>query len=132
MQHPYYSPQMSKAFTLIELLIALLIIGLLLTISYPTYTHHILKLHRAEAQTGLMKIAEKLEQYYSLQGSYQGAHTPPLSETFYRFEITANTDSFLISAIPIGSQARDACGVLSYDQTGKKAMSGQGKPEECW
>ena len=54
----------SCGFTLIELMIAVVVIGVLAAIAYPTYTSYITKTNRTAAKTKLLDAAAKLETYF--------------------------------------------------------------------
>ena len=61
-------------FSLFELLIVLVIIGILANISYPIYTHALIKTRRTEAKIALMDLANRMENYYlENNNSYLGA-----------------------------------------------------------
>ena len=54
-----------NGFTLIELMVAVLILGIITAIAVPNYTRWITQARRADAQTALMTVANKLEKYFS-------------------------------------------------------------------
>ncbi|MFA0350288.1 type IV pilin protein, partial [Vibrio sp. 10N.222.55.C6] len=54
-----------KGMTLIELLVAVAIIGVLTAIAYPSYTEHVIKSHRTAALADMAKIQLTLEQSYN-------------------------------------------------------------------
>ena len=53
-----------QGFSLIELLIVLVIIGILASITYPIYNHAMIKTHRTEAKIALINLANQMEIYY--------------------------------------------------------------------
>jgi len=57
---------------LIELLIAVVIVGILAAIAYPSYTNHVLKSHRTVALTDISRIQLQLETSYD--GGYDWSH----------------------------------------------------------
>lgn len=57
-------------FTLIELMVAVVIIGVLAAIAYPTYTKQMIQTRRSDAQIALTKAANLQEKYYSDCGTY--------------------------------------------------------------
>ena len=59
-----------SGFTLIELMIVVAIIGILLSIAYPSYSHHIMKSKRVEGMSELMQAAQLQEKYYSQKLKY--------------------------------------------------------------
>ncbi|WP_182031219.1 type IV pilin protein [Vibrio sp. B1FLJ16] len=54
-----------RGMTLIELLIAVVIIGILSAFAYPSYTNHVIKSHRTVALTDLSRIQLELETSYN-------------------------------------------------------------------
>lgn len=131
----------TSAFTLLELIIALVIVSLLLTISYPLYIHHLVKVKRRQAEVSLTLLASRLEEYHSLEGTYRTA-TPALLKMQelmrsldYVLKIkNATDDNFLISAVPKSVQAKkdSQCNILSVNEKGEHFISGTGKITQCW
>lgn len=131
-----------SGFTLIELLIVFAIIGILIAVAYPAYTHHLVKARRTEAQIALLDLAARMEQYYSENNhSYANASLAKLkiSETttnnFYALAITQVTPvTYVLLAEPLGIQAeRDAaCASLTLDQLGRKGATGTASSTMCW
>lgn len=59
-----------RGFTLIELMVALVVSGILAAIAYPAYTSHITRSRRADAVQALTAIVQAEERYRSNRGSY--------------------------------------------------------------
>jgi type IV pilus assembly protein PilE len=57
-------------FTLIEVMIVVTIIGILAAVAIPSYSDHIRKSHRADAQAALIALAQNMERRYSETNSY--------------------------------------------------------------
>lgn len=66
--------QTQKAFTLVELMIVVALVGILASIAYPSYTEQVTKTRRTEAQSALQQLAMAQERQYTLNGRY--ASTP--------------------------------------------------------
>lgn len=64
-----------RSFTLIELLIVLVIIGIVATLILPQYKKYILKAHKAEAMTITRAIADAAWAYYMEAGSFPRTET---------------------------------------------------------
>jgi type II secretion system protein G len=60
----------SKGFTLIELLIVIIIIGILAAIAFVAYSGSQNKAHKADAQSTLAEIRNKLGEYNADNGNY--------------------------------------------------------------
>ncbi|WP_349610865.1 type IV pilin protein [Halomonas sp. H10-9-1] len=77
----------SAGFTLIEVLIAVAIIGILAAIAYPQYTAYVERSLRADAHAGLNIAAGELERCYTRTYSYSDCDiTSPSPEGSYRIE----------------------------------------------
>ena len=59
-----------RGFTLIELMIAVAVVGILAAIAYPSYQEHVRKARRADAQTALLELAQFMERHYTANGRY--------------------------------------------------------------
>ena len=60
----------SKGFTLIEIMIAVLVVGVLAAISYPSFLDSIRKSRRAEAITALAQVQQAQERWRSNNANY--------------------------------------------------------------
>lgn len=71
-------------FTLVELMIAVAIVGIFASISYPSYQSHIMKAKRSEAQAALVSMATAMEQWrVENNNSYCGSGTDTDCPTLY-------------------------------------------------
>jgi type IV pilus assembly protein PilE len=59
-------------FTLIELMIVVVIIGILATIAYPSYTNFTTQARRSDAQIALTRVAAQQEKFFSDCTTYAG------------------------------------------------------------
>lgn len=131
---------MSKApngFTLIELMIAVAVVSILAAVAYPSYQDHIRKSRRAEAQSFMMAVAARQQQFlvdtrgYGESLSDVGVPTPDNVARAYAVELAASaapSPSFVLTATPRDAQARERCGTLSIDQNGSKSAA----HSSCW
>lgn len=130
----------SAGFTLLELLTTLAIVGLLMAVSYSTYTHHVVKARRAQGAVALLSLASALEHHHAIKNTYKGAALADLQVNeytdgkAYRLEIGRAADNhYLVSAVPQGAQKADKlCGILSLDEVGSRGITGIGKATDCW
>lgn len=127
----------TSAFTLIELLITIAILGILMGIAYPLYSDHLIKTRRVQASQNLLLLSQALEIYHSKQRTYLDADLVKLAPNIvnnnihYRYQIQELTaQSYTLIALP--SRKDSACGALSLDQLGEKSSNGTATVNECW
>jgi type IV pilus assembly protein PilE len=135
-----------NGFTLIELMIVVAILGIVVAFGYPAYRDQIIKSRRAEGMGELLELADRMERYYSDQGTYAGATLgtnatdvyPAVSQKgYYSFSFTGAPDaiSFTINSAPTtkGGQNKDMCGTFTLTSLGVKSVScGAACLDDCW
>lgn len=131
-----------RGFTLLELMIAVAVVGLLASIAYPSYQGQMARSRRADAQQSLLELAQRLERYYTERGTYAGASLgasglfPSSSRAgHYALAIASQTaDGFSITATPGGVQAGDACATFTYNHLGEQGVGGGATQSatKCW
>jgi type IV pilus assembly protein PilE len=135
-----------QGFTLIELIIAMLIIATLAAIAIPSYSNYVLKSHRTEAKGALLDLAASEERYFSANNQYTAnpsqlgytqtsapfaigtggyysvtqiglvAATAPVTGTS-----TGTPATFSITANAVGNQTADtACAVFTVNSAGQQ------------
>lgn len=139
----------NKGLSLLELMVVLAIIGILTSISYPSYIQYLTKSRRCDGQSALLDLASRLERYYSEHNSYQAASiatnkaTDVLSSAdsaghWYRLSISHQSEKdYSIKATPRGAQASDTCQTLRFNSQGIKSADGieaedLTNPMQCW
>lgn len=117
-------------FTLIELMITVAIVAVIAAVAYPSYLSSVVRANRGDAQTVLMDIAQRQQEYLLNMRDYApdlatlNVTVPPnVSE---RYTITFATASgppptFTITATPISGKSQEDDGALSIDQQGTKS-----------
>jgi type IV pilus assembly protein PilE len=132
-----------RGFTLIEMMIVVAIVAIMAAIAYPSYSAYIVRTKRSAAQTLLMTLTNRQQQYQLDARQYATTLTPLGSvpaDVAANYNVTIAADNsatpptYTLTATPIGNQlgADTKCGTLSVDQTGAKAISGTGTVATCW
>lgn len=118
-----------RGFTLIEVMIVVVVIGMLAAIAYPSYQDAIRKSRRADARAVLSELTQFMERVYTENNTYMpgGANpTLPFTESprdgtskYYDLSLTAATaTTYTLQALPKGSQSGD--GRLQISNTGAR------------
>jgi len=128
----------SSGFSLIELLIVLMIMGILSSLAFGSYSNYVISANRTEGRSALQTAAGTLEKCRSLYGSYNHANCNYADFTTETnlYEVSGNilASSFTLTATPVAGkpQASDAdCTTLTLTNTGVKGGSGA-DASECW
>ncbi len=124
---------------MIELLIAVAIVGILGAIAYPSYTSHVIKAHRVTAIADITKIQLEMETLYT--GNYASAAENIISggtcffcntdTSRYTLAISASSTTYAIQAEPLSQQVNDECLDSNTDKL-ELHHSGVSEPEACW
>lgn len=137
-------PKHQLGFTLIELMVTVVIIGILSAIAYPSYTQYVLRTNRAEARAILLESVQFFERNYTTANRYDQTSagvaivlpylTSPKTGTA-KYNITAAygaapAQTFTLSAAPTGVMSGDTCGTYTLDNAGVQGSGGT--LAECW
>ena len=138
--------------TLLELMIVVVIVAMIAAFAYPSYVDHVVDTKRTAANSVLMQVADRQQQFFMDNKRYSNdlaelgfASNPlpvaddgrPLAagdiDTAYLVSlgnVTATT--YTATAAPQHGQAtRDVdCGALTLNQAGTKGHAGPG--DDCW
>lgn len=121
--------QKQGGFTLIELMIVIAIVAILLAVALPAYQSQVIRGHRAAAQSQMLDIANREQQYLLANRSYID-HTAMNATGFsletrvadnYSYAIVVGTGTvptYTITFTPSGRQAKD--GNLTLNSEGVK------------
>ncbi len=122
-----------QAFTLIELMIVVAIIGILSSVAISSYKNSLIKGRRASAQSHLLDIAQKQQQYLLDARSYApdlatlGLTTPNDVLAYYSpITIVATAGpppTFVVTATPKSGSDQVSDGPLSIDNNGVKTST---------
>jgi len=117
-----------NGFTLIELVIAIAIVGILAAIALPSYNASINKSRRADAQGALTSFANAMERHFTSNGTYEGAAgtsgSPTDTGSPWIFSSTSPTDGGVVYYNLTISAANASSYTLQAEATG--AQDGDG------
>jgi len=133
-----------KGFTLIEVMIAVSIVGILAAVAYPSYTEYVWRSNRTEAQRELIRLANLQEQIFVDQRAYtntltdlgvtliDGSYQVPRDSANKLYSITitdtGSDRTFILSAAALGVQLNDTgCLALTINEAGLKTPT-----SDCW
>ena len=124
----------SGGFTLIELMIVLVIVGVLALVAYPAFQSSVIKANRAEAKAYLLDLAQRQQLFFNDTRTYADSSAALNSIAPERvannyvvtFDVSTITPppTFTISATPIVNTIQQGDGVLSINNAGAKDHNG--------
>ena len=134
-------------FTLIELMLVLVIIGILSALAVSAWQGQIVRARRLDAEASLVELAGWLERNAAASGRYDldpagvstvlpftvtpRTGTPQYDLALTAGALTAGAATFTLTATP--RDGRDPeCAVLGLDATGSKTATGTSGAAVCW
>jgi len=128
----------AAGFTLVELMVVVVIAAILAAIAYPSYQGHLRKGRRGAAQSFLVDVATREQQYLIDARRYAGGANaldelnlaiPADVSRFYTVTIgpasTTVPPSYTVTATPIAGSAQAPDGALTLDHRGVRTRGGQ-------
>ena len=132
-----------KGFTLVELLIAMMVMAILASVAYPSFMQSVRKSKRSDAQQLLTQAAGNLERFFAANGTYStvladvGLDEGLSDKGYYKVVITAGPrgigSSYVLTAkaVPGTMQAKDTgCTALQLDSLGVQLPDPA--TSDCW
>jgi type IV pilus assembly protein PilE len=134
-----------RGFTLFELLVVLVLVGIIAAFAMPAYRRHVVRVNRSEAMTLLLQLQSAEETHYLRHDVYTASveSAPPaglgisatsVSNTYsVAVALAADGQSYIATASPLGSQTEDLeCLAFSIDARGRRAVAGAAGVQRCW
>lgn len=136
----------ARGFTLIELIVAVAVVTILLTIAYPVYREQMMQGRRADGRALLLAAAQNEQRFFSRNNSYTTNVTTDLNmsalspDGFYTLTVAPGptgsiTTSYRLTAAPTTGTPQTAdsgCGSLTLDSLGVQGRTGSLPIERCW
>lgn len=139
----------ARGVTLIELMIAVAIVGILAAIAYPSYQAQVRRGNRTDAKAELMEVAQELEKCFTRLGRYQptAAGQCVAYDNIVAGNRTSEAGKYLLSFVPGSVSATTytlqavlqegrgndpECLTLRLDQTGLRGSTGTAEAATCW
>jgi type IV pilus assembly protein PilE len=138
-----------RGVSMIELLTVVVVVAMLATISVQSYRGYLVRAHRTDATTALLRIQVAEEKYFLQNNSYTTdlASAPPTGlgiatvtqNGYYNVAVAADANStnkiatsFVATATATGGQTKDtACQTLTLNDQGQKGPT-QTAVANCW
>ena len=144
----------AAGFSLVELMVAVLIVGILTSIALPAYNGQIRRSRRTEARTALLDLAAREERFMAANNTYTAdpaalgytAFDVPVSNGYYQLATPTNISggtatapaTFRLTATPVTGKGQDKdrdCASFVVDQTGMRTAKNSGNTDNtdtCW
>ncbi len=136
-----------RGMTLIELMIAVVIVGVLASIAYPSYQKYTMQARRSDGQIALTRIAAAQEKFYSDCSYYAASlamprgclalatgqlgfgNSSPDGHYSLAVAVTASSSQYTATATAQGRQVADTeCASMTLNYQGVKG----GTSSNCW
>ena len=129
-----------RGFTLIEMMIVVVIVGILAAVALPSYRNHIIRATRVQAQTELLELAGLQEKIFlnsnsyafSVTAAYNGTAAGGLGRTSSQthdgrynlsLDITVPSQTFVLTATPAAGGTQVGDGTISVSESGKRTCN---------
>jgi type IV pilus assembly protein PilE len=113
----------TSGFTLIELMIAILVMGILTAIALPSYRDYVTRGKITEATSNLADMRVKMEQYFQDKRTYVGACVDgtaaplPTAANSKYFDLTCPADTLTATAFIVKAAGKPAAGMDGFVYT---------------
>jgi type IV pilus assembly protein PilE len=132
--------QPASGFSLIEVMIVVVIVGILAAMALPSYNNYVIRSSRAAAQTELLQLAGLQEKIYlnsnaytaSINTAYNGTSAGGLGETDsltedhkYVLSVVSDGQTYTLNAAPVAGSTQEGDGNISVKENGERLWNGE-------
>jgi type IV pilus assembly protein PilE len=143
-------PRRMLGVTLMELLIVVVVIGILASIAVPSYRNYVMRTHRTDATTMLLRIQSQQEKFFLQNNRYSGdlVAAPPAGlgvgniteggKYSVQIEPVNPLAAYTVTARPVANRGQDRdtrCQTFTIDEIGRRGArdaGGADRSNECW
>ncbi|MGE8500109.1 MAG: type IV pilin protein [Pseudomonas sp.] len=129
-------------FTLIEIMIVVVIIGIMAAIAVPNYSEYVKRGNRTEGQALLSDASARQERYFSQNNAYITA-SGDIAKLGLRGGDKSETGKYTLTVSKVDEDGGytltaeqnfddSKCGDLTLDARGRKGNSGSESTQDCW
>lgn len=120
----------NKGISFIEVMIVVAIVAILAAIAYPSYQRYKVNANRADVQSELLRVAQKMQSYRIANHTYSGATLSgiggtanyPAGKAYYSISLAVDADSqgYVLLATPVSTTMQAGNGLLCINQDAQK------------
>ena len=128
-----FALERQQGFSLIEVMIVVVIIGILASIAYPSYTRYVERAQVSDGQSGLLQAAQVMERCYTANMRYENCTAPSASpEGYYSIDFASGeptATTYILEATGEEGRVADSdavCHILTINHRGQRG------PADCW
>lgn len=117
-----------KGFTLLELMIAVAILGILTLITYPSYKTYIRRIRLSEVKSTLLMNAQTMERYYRQKGTFENYDQTKLKQNkYFKITLSKSPDHFTLQAAPDPMTNEGETCIVTLNDGGTLSAAGSGQ-----
>lgn len=113
--------RLQRGFTLMEVLVTLVIVGIISAVAVPLYTDYIIRARLTEAFAGLASVPSQAEQYWSNNRTFEDFDRLPPNTSNFSFALSNDDETgYTVTATGVGKVAGF---VFTINQAGTRATT---------